>query len=401
MSERIVSLGDGQKLDLEKGYVYDAAGNQVARWSPMDNKYAEPMSLYCSEQAAINAASALGPVRGQQYLASWRASLGERTVSMDLGVGDVHLPAALPNVALGYKNESPMADVVSAPLMVVKPSDRYFEFDKADAFEQVAPMLGAPAGQVPEIAPRLSNKTFTTTEYALAGFVSTQVDAAADAPLRIRQATAKRIMSGLTIGREMRVAAMLTAGGSWDADVVKTLLAAEKWNGGANADPVKVLTDACAASWGGVSGIVMSLPVWNTFVQHPKVQDFLKYKDAIAPIPSAEVLSERTGLPPIYVARMQVKTATSKSYIWGNNVVLFRSPEQMPPATQDDTATSYTFRWNAGGVSDGVAQGGFLVREYFVQDRGSLGGSKMVVCHFDAEQMTSKFVGGLVVGAHQ
>lgn len=402
MSERIVNVGDGQKLDIESGNVYDAQGNQVDRWAPTENKLSEAIAIYCSEFAAEGAAAAMRPEQGRQFLASWRSGLGGKSVAMDLGPSDVHLPSALPNYAAGYRNEPPMADVVSAPLIVNKPSDKFFTFAKEDAFTGAAPILGVPGGQVAEIAPRLLNSTYTTTEYALGGFVSTQVEAAADAPLKIRQALAKRVMEALTIEREKRVAALMGVSGSWDASVVTTLGGTQKWNGGSAADPIKDLLDLQTKSWGGVSGILMSQPVWNAFVQNTKVQDFLKYKDAIAPIPAEDAISRAFGLPPIYVSKMRTKNSSGGlSYVWGNNVVLFRSPEQNPPATQDDVASSYTFRWNLSGNSDGSVQGGFLVREYYVQDRGSRGGNKLVVLHNDAEVQTSAFVGGLLIGAVQ
>jgi hypothetical protein len=70
-------------------------------------------------------------------------------------------------------------------------------------------------------------------------------------------------------------------------------------------------------------------------------------------------------------------------------------------------ATSYTFRWNVNPATspnfpaDAVSNGGFVVRQYFVQDRGSLGGMKAVVVHNDAEKITSKYVGGLIVNAYR
>ena len=89
------------------------------------------------------------------------------------------------------------------------------------------------------------------------------------------------------------------------------------------------------------------------------------------------------------------------SYIWGNHVVFIRQPNQMPPTTQDDIATAYTFRWNfaAGKVPDGVFSGGFMVREFFNQIRGSAGGNQLVMLMHDDEVMTSKYVGGLLLNA--
>jgi hypothetical protein len=124
-------------------------------------------------------------------------------------------------------------------------------------------------------------------------------------------------------------------------------------------------------------------------------------------------MSSLLELPPIYVARMKTLAAFggAVSYIWGNNVVLVRQPEQMPPTSQDDIASSYTFRWNAtapDGTTQGLAgaqgfasSGGFDIRRFFNQVRGTMGGSQLVCIHHDAEVQTSQFVGGLLVNAYQ
>jgi hypothetical protein len=41
------------------------------------------------------------------------------------------------------------------------------------------------------------------------------------------------------------------------------------------------------------------------------------------------------------------------------------------------------------------------VRQFFLQDRGPAGGNKIVVAHWDAEVLTSKYIGGLLINAYQ
>ena len=155
------------------------------------------------------------------------------------------------------------------------------------------------------------------------------------------------------------------------------------------------------ASWGGCTGIAMAENTWHAFLRNPGVQKYVAYKDGVAGLPDVAQVMQQFGLPPIYVAKMKfINPSSTLSYVWGGSVVLFRNPDEMPPTSQDDVATSYTFRWNANGVSDGVSSGGFIVREYFVQDRGSAGGYKTVILHQDDEKMTSAFVGGLIAGAY-
>jgi len=142
--------------------------------------------------------------------------------------------------------------------------------------------------------------------------------------------------------------------------------------------------------------------VFHAFSRNPAVRSYYGYKSDTPAMPSAAEFSPILQLPPIYVAKMKTITATgSLDYVWGTDVILFRQPDEMPPISQEDVATAYTFRWKLSNAKDGVSSGGFTVREFYVQDRGSLGGNKIVVVHSDAEQMTSKFIGGLLVNAFQ
>ena len=129
---------------------------------------------------------------------------------------------------------------------------------------------------------------------------------------------------------------------------------------------------------------------------------YYAYKNAAAPIPTPSEISALLQIPPIIVGKMQyMSSSTAKSYVWGNDVVLFRSPDELP-RSRKRTWPPRNFRWNLGGLPDGSnASGGFVVREFFVQDRGPMGGNKMVVLHQDIETMTSTYVGGLIKDALQ
>lgn len=403
------------KLDLTNGYVYDEGGNQVDKWSPVDKNYNALLADHAANEArnvmgyAVGSAIGLGS-RGRQieeearerakaiHATDWDGN----TIAMDLGNSDVHQAAATPGYAAGYRNEPPMADVFAPPLLRTKPSDKYYTFDKNDAFQRAAPVVGATSAQVAEISPRLANATFTTTEYALGGFVGTQLEAAADAALRIRQATITRVLNALLIEREIRVSTLATTSGTWDSSVVATILAGAKWNGGASSDPVADLHARMEASWGEPTGIVLSEKVFHAMQRNASVQKYFAYKNSASPLPQSGDMSSLLNLPQIFVAKMKyINSSGVLDYIWGNSPVLFRMPAQMPPTTQDDVASAVTFRWDAGTTADGTASNGMLVREFYVQDRGTMGGNKVVLVHHDAEVQTSKFVGGLLASAWQ
>ena len=407
MSEHIVKLKDEQlgnvNLDVNSGYVYDQTGNQVAKWTPADNNDTQLIADHCADIGRGQMYAALKDVDPTRAMTMTNA-FGGRLVNMDLGVGDVVIPAALPNYASGYSNAPPMADVAAPPLLVDKPSAKYYQFAKEDAFQRALPIIGAPGANVAEIAPRVANSTFSTVEYALGGFVSSEVQASADSALRIRQATAARIMMAQTIEREIRVATLIQTAANMDASQVVTLASGYQWDGGANSDPIADLQNRVLASWGESTAILMSEKIYFAFLRNPNVQKYFRAGSGLAAFPSLEQIRSQFGLPPIYVARMKyINSAGLLDYIWGNTVAMVRQPTQMPPTSQQDVATAYTFRWNGlqSSIPDATIREGYIVREYFVQDRGPGGGMKMVTILNDQEVITSKYVGGLVVGAYQ
>ncbi len=417
--------GPELNLELSTGWLFDDKGNQVRRLEPRDNdrdmQKNQALADYASDQSLLMSAYAMSrvdPERAAQMLIGGQAQAASdriermlaadhdrgvgNLVKMDLSPADVHIPSAMPNFASGFRNEPPIADMVAPPLLSNKQTDKYFQYAKEDAFQRALPMGASEGSQVGELTPRLSNSSFTAIERALAGFVSTQLEANADAPLKILQATTKRVLNALTIERELRVANLALTGANLDSSVVTTLLNTFQWNGGSASDPVKNLHDAIEASWGTPTGIAMSLPVWHAFVRNPAVQKFTTFKDSAAPLPGPQQIAALLDLPAIYVGKLQyMDTTTTKKYAWGNSVSLFRQPEELPPSSQEDVAMAYTFRWNVQAPKDGQAAGGFVVRQFYDFTRGSMGGLKVIVIHHDAEIITSKFSGGLIINAFQ
>ena len=413
-------------IDFNNGNVFDAQGNEICKLSVGNDTKDEELHAMLADYAANEAMvytgnayrtgfenlSALGNVgsgRGQAFsMAGYQpqafdASRLRSAQFADLGPSDVHIQSGLPNFAGGYRNFKPIADMAAPPVVVTKQSDKYWIFSQNDAFQLVEPIVGAGGAQVPEVNPRLSNNPFTTIEYALGSFVPTQVESNADAPLKIRQAALKRVLVSLLMRREIRVANLLSTSSNWNSNNVVTLGAGFQWDGGGNSDPIHDLHSRIEQSLGEISGIIMAEPTWHAFQRNPSVQKYIQYKVGAAPLPNMTEMASLLELPPIYVGRMKyyAPNGGALTYAWGTGVYLIRQPDQMPPTSQDDIATAYTFRWNAGTLPDAQASGGFVIREFYNQFRGSMGGSQVVCLHHDAEVMTSGLVGGAVLAAYQ
>ena len=94
------------KLDSTAVTSTTSAAPCVAGWSLTDNKNSGLFSDYCADYVAQNLAA--GCSNGNRDAERALLAAGrERIVKMDLGTGDVHQAAALPNYAAGYRNAPP------------------------------------------------------------------------------------------------------------------------------------------------------------------------------------------------------------------------------------------------------------------------------------------------------
>jgi hypothetical protein len=411
-------------IDIVTGDLYDKAGNSAGRWSPMDQKRHDEenkaLRLAAHHQATgITAASIRGCCVSQererveqvasQFQMLSHATEEQRVQALDVGVADVHVPGALTNFVTGYNNEGPVGDIYSPPLVVAKKSDYYWQFDRKDAFQRALPQLGSPAGQAPELEPRFGNTKFTTIMRAVAGFVPTEVEANQDAPLNIKLATSTRMVDAAVLESEFRRQAVARTSGNWNS--ATTIAAGYQWNGGANSDPVKDFNNACEASHGRPNAAIVPEHIWNSMCRNPAVRGYYAYGGTSPGILTDVQMSTLLKLPEIYISRMKyINTSGTLSYVWGNDVVIFRRPAAMPPVNQRDVCTSVTFRWGLTNVKledgqqfspDMIDGRGWVMRQFYNQYRGQLGGIQMVLVLSDIETQTSKYVGNLLINAYQ
>lgn len=406
------------QLNVVTGATYDENGKALARWRPAKDEKNRMLATYGSSLLAGSMACATASVdkdrglamfgdytrrlrEGEREVALMSEQGGERLVKMDLGIGDVHVPAALPNFLMGYRNNPPMADVISPPVMSSKQSDYFWQFAKEDAFQRALPVGGAGGAIVHEVNPRPSNTLYGTVGRSLGGFLATELQANADPALKISQATMRRIVNALLLEREIRCANLYGASGSYDSSVVAAATA--PWNGGAASDPVNDILARKHTFWGNASGALISEKVWDAFVTNPAVRGYYAFNGSTAPMPTPEQIQAILKLPPFYVAAMKyINSSGNLDYVWGNNAVLFQQPSELPPQTAEEISTGYTFRWDLTGlgVADGVVKDGMMVRQFFDPTRGDMGGWKIVLVHYDTEVVTSKFAAGLITSAY-
>lgn len=385
----------------ENGHPLKIGGSMV-HVGQLANAAAEHYAMRVVEQTGRPCPFQLTDRSGErrQMIAKIECSdVGERVITMDLGVGDLHTPSTMPTYAAGYRISSGIADVVSPVRPVTKDSDVYFTWNASNDFNRKIGGVSAPGAAYPEISGLTTAAQYRVTQYVLSAFLPTEVAANADAPLQPFKKLTQMVTDGLMGMREDRVAGMMQLSGNWNSNLVQTVPTGAQWNNGPAADPIRFIKNAIHLSLMPVTDIAMSEIVFDDLIQAAAFQKFVGPKTGLRPLPTPQEVSAEFGLPPIHVATMKFTVGGAPSYVWGNHVSLFR--QAASDATQMDVSTAGTVRWTGGMTTDGAYSGGFLVRTFFDPKRGPRGGTQVVAIHDDQDLMLSGLVGGLILNAHQ
>lgn len=361
-----------------------------------------PEIVHLDAEVGADGVSLMGARESYDFRNNTRSFRDEtgRLVTMDLGVQDVHVDTMAANVLVDYKNGEYIADKVCQVILRDKPSGKFFIMDPDDTYQSAQGQNSiAPGANAREISPRLSKTSYAVKQYAFGAFLPTEIEKAADIPLRPQLMYAKRCMNALLLQREIRVAKKLTTSGNWAPSNVLALGTGQNWNGGTSSDPVNNLLAASVMSLKQITAWVMSRPVFNAFFQNPAVRAYTQYKSNEPVMPGYSV-NQYTfpGLPPILISDAKYRTAAGTyAYIWGNSPVGIVNPATPMTMDGEDVASALTFRWQAPG-DDAVVQDGVTVRSFFLQDRGTQGGRKFVVGINDAEKILDNTVGAIITG---
>jgi hypothetical protein len=329
------------------------------------------------------------------------ALMGGRRVNLALAPGDVAIPEEIPTYLAGYKPFQFRADEVSPYVLVNKSEDQYRTFSSDDTFRAVN-VKASLQQKIPEIDPSSSLTTYTTVDRLIGSFIPDRTEENATGKLyRPRQVAAQRCKRALMLDREIDVWTMLTTNGNWAAANITDLTAGQKWNDGADSNPILDLQTAMEASAQEVTGIWMNRKVANAFIRHAYVREHMRQMLGDSAVdrsigavnsatPGATVDFSIPGFPLFHVTSAKVKNETTAAldYVLSNHTVLVTSVGGTPQ-DGEEIATTYTFRCKGRfGV-------GFDAREFRVEDRGN--GGTMVVCAMsDIAKMTGNNCGGLI-----
>lgn len=324
-------------------------------------------------------------------------------VALSLEPSDVHDPSELSTYLAGYKPFPFRADEISAPIPVDKDEGKRRDFSADDTFRRVDVKGSVDVGPIPEVDPNSSLTNYKVVPRVLGCFVPQVTEMNAD--YRVRQVSGRRVMKAILLDREIDVATLVTTNTNWDTTVRTALGATANWNGGADSDPIADLHLMAEKSSQPVTEYWMNQKLGNTFVRHDKVKDHMRQffgdgsPTAIASaIQNADKVPVDFALPGvglirISAAKVKNESTGAKDYVFGDQVVaLTRTPGV--PLDAEEIASTYTFRRR------GPSGVGIETREFFVDGRGELGGTMVVISMADIAQITANDAGGILTGAY-
>lgn len=346
-----------------------------------------------------------------EFTANGMLKLGNDTLNLDFGARDVHGEEFLANIAFGFNQKGFIWRDVVPTLNVDYQSDKYYQWDKEDSYEEALRINTSSQAEPPEFSPRLSQDRYQVTPYAASFFLHTEAVANSDAMLNIQMAHMNRIMKIMDLASEIRTQTLLQASTSYDASQTLTLDVNTTWLNlttglpGPQSNPVKNLLTLEEASLLDVSQWIFNPTVYNAFILHPETQKYIINKTGTPSLPTPEqmmgLFEGLFGVAPIKKAKARrLGSAGAHPFIWNNTAVGVHYPDGTP--TGQDSTTAYRFRWNGTGDSPlrGFSQrDGFFVRTIPIEHRGMLGGYRTMLFTYEDLKLISTFGGCRIANA--
>jgi len=267
---------------------------------------------------------------------------------------EVHIDQALSEMALGYRPEGMIADMIFPIVNVAKQSDKYVEWSRADRLRSEDDKR-APATEAKIIEESVSSGTYWCSNYALKTRVPIEDLKNAD-PIYLDGLTNGKVnlvQDKLFLNWDIRVSNLCTSG----SNVGSYAACGSEWNdGGAGSDPLGDLNTALdnVQFSTGVkpNRIVFGLRAWTTFRRHPDVTNKIYGTNNGGGYATVQQVANLFEVEQVLVGGAFQNTAgeglsESLSAVWDDHVLVYYAP--MSPS-KERPSFGYSFRWNQPGL---------------------------------------------------
>lgn len=266
---------------------------------------------------------------------------------------DLHIDAALSEVAMGYRPDGFIADMIMPIVPVGKQSDLYTIWSRADRL-RIHDTKRAPGTEAKRIEESVSSATYYAPNYALKSSIPIEDFKNAD-PIYIDNLNTGRttlIMDGLLLDWEVRVANQVTSG----SNVGSYAACGSAWTGGSGSDPIgdmnTILDNVQYSTGKRPNRITFGLKAWQTFRRNVNVRDLINGVNNGGGFVSLNAVKELFEVEDIQIGGAFQNTAgeglgESLSAIWDDHVLVHYTPMA---ATKERPSFAYSFRWAAPGL---------------------------------------------------
>jgi hypothetical protein len=265
---------------------------------------------------------------------------------------DVHVDAALSEIAIAYKTKDFIADRVFPLVDVDKQSDKYYIWDKGSFLSNQVEKR-TPGDTYPEGRIKLSTDEYYCDIYHLGYAIPDEDVKNADQAVQLEQTGSEWLAHQFMQKREIELASAIMGNSIWDNDLDGGT-DFTKWDDYDNSDPIDDL-DTYADTIQQNTGVrpntlVMGRQVFSKLRRHPLLLDIFKYtgRGILTQDQVKDALDVETLLVGGAIQRTSNEGASTavQAFIWGKDALLLYVP---PRAALREPSAGYTFVWNIDG----------------------------------------------------
>jgi hypothetical protein len=221
---------------------------------------------------------------------------------------DVRIDPLLTKISLGYKNQD--IDFIAEklfPIIPVKKDAAQIATYRRDNM-RITKTLRAPGVPANKVDHRVSiGDHYSLEEHALSEDVADELKENADIPIRPEMDAAENITEKLWLTKEKAVADVVRDTGIMTQNT--TLSGTDQWSDYANSDPfddVKTAITTIRSGSGKIANtMVIGFDVYQTLLQHPAVQEKIKFVMVTSPDQIKVRLAELFGIKTLLVGQAQ------------------------------------------------------------------------------------------------
>lgn len=264
---------------------------------------------------------------------------------------DLHIDAALSNMAMGYRPEGFIADMIFPVVPVQKQSDMYYVFSRADR-TRIESTTRAPGARAKQVTEDIGSGTFFCKNYALSAAAVLEDKLNADPMLlaNLLNGKATYLLDKLLLDMESRVARQVTSG----SNVGSYAAVSSAWSGAG--DPLgninAALDNVHYSNGVRANRIVFGIEAWKSFRRDSNIRNLIFGSNNGGGYPSVQQVKELLEVDQVLIGgafqnTTQENQTESLSAIWKDNVLVYYAPTA---PSVERPSLGYNFRWAAPGL---------------------------------------------------